>query len=218
MKIILLGPPGAGKGTQAKVICEHLSIPQISTGDMLRSAIGAGHPTGLKAKALIDQGQLVTDDIVIALVKDRVEESDCQSGFLLDGFPRTLMQAKSLHDANINIDFVIYFHVSDEVIVNRMAGRLTHLPSGRVYHAQANPPRVAGIDDVTGEPLTQRKDDTPDTVRHRLSVYHEQTEPLVDYYKQRSQTVESMQFLKFSGEGAISEISDKLLASLVTND
>ena len=213
MRIILLGPPGAGKGTQAKVISRHLSIPQISTGDMLRTAIQSGHPIGQQAKELIDQGKLVTDDIVVSLVKERVQQDDCQAGFLLDGFPRTLSQAESLAQTDTVVDAVIYFHVPDDVIVERMGGRLIHLPSGRVYHRQANPPKLANTDDLTGEPLTQREDDAPETVRHRLQVYHEQTEPLVEFYQQASMQ-SNLHFFKVSGVGSIADISELLLGHL----
>ncbi|MCO4320200.1 adenylate kinase [Aliidiomarina quisquiliarum] len=184
MRIILLGAPGAGKGTQAQFIMNTYNIPQISTGDMLRAAIKAGTELGLKAKQVMDAGQLVSDDIMIGLVQERITLDDCTNGFLLDGFPRTIPQADAMQEAGIEIDHVLEFNVADDVIVNRMAGRRVHPGSGRVYHIEHNPPKTDGIDDVTGEALAVREDDKEATVRKRLAIYHEQTEPLVDYYQQ----------------------------------
>ncbi len=186
MRIILLGPPGAGKGTQAQFIVEQLSVPQISTGDMLRAAVEAGSELGQRVKAVMDSGELVSDDIIIELVKDRIAQPDCANGFLFDGFPRTIVQAEALEDAGIDIDMVIEISVPDEVIISRLDGRRVHPGSGRVYHVEYNPPKVEGVDDVTGEPLVQRDDDRAETVRDRLRVYHEQTAPLVDFYRKRS--------------------------------
>lgn len=186
MRIILLGPPGAGKGTQAQTITTDYNIPQISTGDMLRAAIKAGTELGLKAKAVMDAGQLVSDDIILGLVKERIAQDDCKNGFLFDGFPRTIPQAQALVDADIKIDAVIELQVPDEKIVKRMSGRRVHLASGRTYHIVYNPPKVEGKDDVTGEPLVIRPDDEESTVRSRLAVYHQQTEPLVAFYKEQA--------------------------------
>lgn len=182
MRIILLGAPGAGKGTQAQFLMNKFGIPQISTGDMLRSAIKAGSEMGLAAKKVMDAGQLVSDEIIIGLVKERVAQADCVKGFLLDGFPRTIPQADAMKEVDIQIDHVIEFDVPDDVIVDRMGGRRVHSASGRVYHVTFNPPKVTGKDDVTGDELAVREDDKEETVRHRLGVYHEQTKPLVDYY------------------------------------
>lgn len=186
MRIILLGAPGAGKGTQAAFLCEHHGIPQISTGDMLRAAVKAGTELGMKAKTIMDEGGLVSDDIIIGLVKERLNDPDCSTGCLFDGFPRTIPQAEAMVDAGIAIDHVIEIDVDYEEIVSRMSGRRLHPSSGRVYHIKHNPPVSEGIDDVTGEPLIQRDDDAEDTVRHRLTVYEEQTRPLVDFYQQLS--------------------------------
>ena len=183
MRIILLGPPGAGKGTQAQGLTKHYGIPQISTGDMLRAAIKEGTPLGLQAKSIMDAGKLVSDDIIIGLVKDRIAAPDCANGFLFDGFPRTIPQAEALVAAGIDIDAVVELQVPDEKIVKRMSGRRVHLASGRTYHIVYNPPKVEGKDDVTGEDLTIRDDDKEETVRGRLHVYHEQTEPLIDFYQ-----------------------------------
>ena len=186
MRIILLGAPGAGKGTQAAFLCEHHGIPQISTGDMLRAAVKAGNELGIKAKKIMDEGGLVSDDIIIGLVKERLNDPDCSSGCLFDGFPRTIPQAEAMVEAGIAIDHVIEIDVDYEEIVTRMSGRRVHPGSGRVYHMLHNPPASEGIDDMTGEPLIQRDDDAEDTVRHRLTVYEEQTRPLVDFYQQLS--------------------------------
>jgi adenylate kinase len=182
MRLILLGPPGAGKGTQAAFITEHFGIPQISTGDMLRAAVKAGTPLGVAAKKIMDSGGLVSDDIIIGLVKDRLLQADCQSGYLFDGFPRTIPQADALKHANVALDFVVEIAVPEEDIIERMSGRRVHPASGRSYHVRFNPPKVAERDDLTGDALVQRDDDKEETVRHRLQVYRDQTRPLVDYY------------------------------------
>ena len=183
MRLILLGGPGAGKGTQANFIKDKYQIPQISTGDMLRAAIKAGTDLGMKAKGYMDSGGLVPDEVIIGLVKERIQESDCEAGFLFDGFPRTIPQADAMKDAGVSIDAVVDINVPDEEIIKRMSGRRVHLASGRTYHITFNPPKEEGKDDVTGEPLVQRDDDKEETVRKRLEVYHDQTEPLIDYYK-----------------------------------
>lgn len=182
MRIILLGSPGAGKGTQAQFLCQHFSIPQISTGDMLRAAVQAGSPLGQQVQAIMASGALVPDSLIIDLVKIRIADADCQHGFLLDGFPRTLPQAHALKESGIDIDYVVEIRVEDEVLIRRLSGRRVHPASGRVYHVDYNPPVVADRDDITHEPLIQREDDQADTVRHRLEVYHRQTSPLLDYY------------------------------------
>ena len=182
MRLILLGPPGAGKGTQATFIKEAFAIPQISTGDMLRAAVKAGTPLGLAAKQVMDAGGLVSDDIIIGLVRDRLQHTDCHNGYLFDGFPRTIPQAEAMRNAEVPIDYVLELDVPDQAIIERMSGRRTHASSGRTYHVKFNPPKVEGVDDVTGEPLIQRDDDREDTVRKRLEVYKAQTRPLVDYY------------------------------------
>jgi len=182
MRLILLGPPGAGKGTQAKMICEKYGIPQISTGDMLRAAVSAETPLGIEAKKVMDAGELVSDDLILQLVKDRISENDCTSGYLLDGFPRTIVQAEGMKKLGIDVDFVVELQVKDEEIIERMGGRRIHPASGRVYHVKFNPPKIEDQDDETGEALIQRDDDAEHTVRKRLDVYHEQTAPLIDYY------------------------------------
>ncbi|HCS26971.1 MAG TPA: adenylate kinase [Spongiibacteraceae bacterium] len=213
MRVILLGPPGAGKGTQAQFICEHFSIPQISTGDMLRSAVNAESELGLQVKEVMTSGGLVSDDIIIALVKERIKEADCQNGFLFDGFPRTIPQAEALLDAGVVIDKVLEIAVADEEIVSRMSGRRVHPASGRVYHVHNNPPKQTDIDDVSGEPLVQREDDQEDTVRKRLAVYHEQTKPLVAFYQQlKGESVPD--YARVEGVGDVSAIRDQVLAAL----
>lgn len=216
MRIILLGAPGAGKGTQAKLIMEKFGIPQISTGDMLRAAVKEGTPLGLKAKDVMASGGLVSDDLIIALVKERIQAPDCEKGFLFDGFPRTIPQAEALLDAGISIDYVIEIDVDDEEIVERLSGRRVHAASGRVYHIKHQPPREPGKDDETGEPLVQREDDQEKTVRHRLAVYHEQTKPLVEFYQSLEQSGSSAapKFARVSGVGSIAEIRKQLEAVL----
>ena len=213
MRIILLGAPGAGKGTQAQFLMSKYGIPQISTGDMLRAAIKAGTELGLAAKQVMDAGQLVSDDIIIGLVKERIAEPDCSKGFLLDGFPRTIPQADAMKDNGVVVDFVIEFDVPDDVIVERMSGRRVHPASGRVYHISYNPPKVAGIDDLTGEELVIREDDKEQTVRKRLGVYHEQTEPLVGYY--RNQAEQGLtKYHHVDGTQPVDSVSAQLLALL----
>jgi len=215
MNVILLGPPGAGKGTQASQICEKFNIPQISTGDMLRAAVVAGTEIGLKAKKVIDAGSLVSDDIIIALVKERIQSPDCKNGYLLDGFPRTIAQADSLKTQGININYVVEVQVPDEDIVVRMSGRRVHLASGRTYHIDFNPPIVQNKDDLTGEDLIQRVDDKEEIVRDRLSIYHQQTQPLVNYYS--DDTLEENSGTKFhaiSGVGTLDEVKTRINAAL----
>ena len=214
MRIILLGAPGAGKGTQAQFLTKKYDIPQISTGDMLRAAIKAGTDMGKMAKAAMDAGQLVTDEIIIGLVKDRIAEDDCKNGYLLDGFPRTLPQADAVTSAGIAIDAVIEIDVADEVIVKRMAGRRAHLASGRTYHLEYNPPKVAGKDDETGEELVQRPDDKEDVVLDRLKVYHDLTEPLVTYYKKQAETVASLTYITVDGTADISDVEVAITSKL----
>ncbi|MCB1745761.1 MAG: adenylate kinase [Gammaproteobacteria bacterium] len=214
MKIILLGGPGAGKGTQGDFICARYGIPKISTGDMLRAAVKAGTPLGLEAKTIMDSGGLVSDDIILGLVRDRVSQSDCANGFLFDGFPRTIPQAEGLAASGIEIDKVVEIAVDDEEIVKRMSGRRVHPASGRTYHVVFNPPRVADHDDVTGEPLVQRDDDKEETVRNRLAVYHDQTKPLIDFYSKRAQTDSTLAYIAVDGVGAVDEIRAKIEAEL----
>lgn len=209
MRIILLGAPGAGKGTQAQFLMNTFGIPQISTGDMLRSAIKSGSELGKKAKQVMDAGQLVSDEIIIELVKERIAEPDCQNGFLLDGFPRTIPQADAMRENGINVDYVLEFAVPDEVIVKRMSGRRVHPGSGRVYHVEHNPPQVDGKDDETGEELVIRPDDQEQTVRKRLAVYHEQTEPLLEYYQKLSQQGET-EYHQVDGTKAVEDVSKEL--------
>ena len=212
MHIILLGGPGAGKGTQAGFIAEQYHLPQISTGDMLRAAVAKGSDLGKKVSDIMQAGQLVSDDIIIELVKERIKDKDCGKGFLLDGFPRTIAQAEALKANGIKIDCVIEINVPDEVIVERMTGRLVHPASGRTYHKIYQPPKVPGQDDDTQEPLVQREDDKEETVRHRLEVYHQQTEPLIDYYQ--SQNDESLVYQEVSGVGAVKEVKERIFAVL----
>lgn len=213
MRIILLGAPGAGKGTQAQFIKERYGIPQISTGDMLRAAVQSGSAPGQQAKSLMDAGKLVTDELVIALVKERVVQSDCHNGFLLDGFPRTIPQADAMMQAGIMVDYVLEFAVPDELIVERIVGRQVHAPSGRVYHVKFNPPQVAGKDDVTGEALTTRKDDQEATVRLRLEEYHHLTAPLIGYYQQQA-TSGVPRYVKIDGVRPVTVVRDELQAIL----
>ena len=216
MRLILLGPPGAGKGTQANFIKEKFGIPQISTGDMLRAAVKAGTPLGLEAKKVMDAGGLVSDDIIIGLVKDRLQQDDCKAGFMFDGFPRTLPQADAMKDAGVAIDFVLEIDVPDAEIVERMSGRRAHLASGRTYHVKYNPPKVEGKDDVTGEDLVQRDDDKEETVKKRLDVYHSQTKPLVEYYSKwaASGDPKAPKVRKISGLGAVDAITANAFAAL----
>lgn len=216
MRIILLGPPGAGKGTQANFIKEHYSIPQISTGDMLRAAVKAGTPLGIEAKKVMDAGQLVSDGLIINLVKERLTENDCANGYLFDGFPRTIPQADALKDAQVPVDFVLEIDVPAEEIIKRISGRRVHEASGRVYHIEYNPPKVAGKDDVTGEDLVQRDDDKEDTVRKRLDVYQAQTRPLVNYYGNWAATGDATapKYRKISGVGLVDEIRGRILDAL----
>ena len=216
MKLILLGAPGAGKGTQAKFICEKYGIPQISTGDMLRAAIKAGTPLGLAAKQVMDAGNLVSDDIIIGLVKDRLTQDDCKAGYLFDGFPRTIPQAEAMKQAGVALDFVLEIDVADSEIVQRMSGRRVHLASGRTYHVQFNPPKVAGRDDVTGEALVQRKDDEEATVKTRLKVYHDQTEVLLGYYAAwaKSGAPGAPKYVQINGVGDVAAITASVLAAL----
>ena len=216
MRLILLGPPGAGKGTQANYIKQKFGIPQISTGDMLRAAVKAGTPLGLAAKKVMDAGQLVSDDIIIGLVKERLKEPDCAKGYLFDGFPRTIPQAEAMKQAQVPIDYVLEIDVPDEPIIERMSGRRVHPASGRTYHIRFNPPKAEGRDDTTGEPLVQRDDDKVETVKKRLDVYRAQTRPLVDYYAQWAARGEAgaPKYRKIDGLGAVDDITARALAAL----
>jgi len=216
MRLILLGPPGAGKGTQAAFITQQFGIPQISTGDMLRAAVKAGTPLGQQAKQVMDAGGLVSDALIIGLVRDRLTQPDCKNGYLFDGFPRTLPQADALKEAGIDLDFVVEIDVPEEDIIERMSGRRVHPASGRSYHVRFNPPKVENTDDVTGEPLVQREDDREATVRHRLSVYRDQTRPLVDYYSSWADSdADAPRYRKISGIGSVEEITGRLKQALV---
>ncbi|AOE50026.1 adenylate kinase [Kangiella sediminilitoris] len=216
MRIILLGAPGAGKGTQAQFIKEKYDIPQISTGDMLRAAVKAGTELGLQAKQKMDAGELVSDDIIIGIVKERVKEDDCKNGYLLDGFPRTIPQADAMREHNIDVDYVVEIDVDHEEIVKRLSGRRVHPESGRVYHVTYNPPKEEGKDDETGEPLIQRDDDKEDTIRRRLAVYEEQTRPLVDYYSEwaKEEPAKAPKYLKVAGVGSVENIRDAIFNGL----
>ncbi|MBA2409097.1 MAG: adenylate kinase [Gammaproteobacteria bacterium] len=216
MRIILLGGPGAGKGTQANYIRERYDIPQVSTGDMLRAAVKAGTPLGQEAKKVMDKGGLVSDDIILGLVKERIAEPDCANGFLFDGFPRNLAQAKAMEDEDIHVDYVLEIGVDDQEIIKRLSGRRVHPSSGRVYHVQFNPPKTEGKDDSTGEDLIQRDDDKEETVRKRLEVYHEQTEPLVEHYSNLSSSGarNAPRYARVEGAGKVEEIRDRLFAVL----
>jgi adenylate kinase len=216
MRLILLGPPGAGKGTQAAYITEAYKIPQISTGDMLRAAVKAGTKLGLEAKKVMDSGALVSDEIIIGLVKERLREPDCRNGYLFDGFPRTIPQADAMKQANVAIDYVLEIDVPDSAIVERMSGRRVHVASGRTYHVKYNPPKVAGKDDVTGEDLIQRDDDREETVTKRLAVYHAQTEPLVAYYQRWAATgdAKAPRYRKVDGMGSVEQTKQHVLAAL----
>lgn len=216
MRLILLGGPGAGKGTQAGFITQRYSIPQISTGDMLRAAIQSGSPLGMAAKQQMDRGELVPDDVIIGLVRERIAQPDCARGFLFDGFPRTLPQAEAMRNSAVPIEHVVQIAVPDASIVERMSGRWSHAPSGRTYHVKYNPPKVAGRDDVTGEALTQREDDREQTVRNRLEVYHRQTEPLVAYYSKWAATGDprAPKYHRVDGLGTVEQVRDRILSEL----
>jgi adenylate kinase len=218
MRLILLGPPGAGKGTQAAFVTQQFSIPQISTGDMLRAAVKAGTPLGLEAKKVMDAGGLVSDDIIIGLVQDRLKQPDCANGYLFDGFPRTIPQADALKSAGVALDYVVEIVVPEADIIERISGRRVHPPSGRSYHVRFNPPKVAGVDDVTGEPLVQRDDDSEATVRNRLQIYQNQTRPLVDYYSSWAESGDEKapKYRKIEGVGAVEEIKQRLFAALAS--
>jgi len=207
MKLLLLGPPGAGKGTQSQFLCEQYHIPQIATGDMLRAAIESGSELGLKVKSVIEQGQLVSDDLMIPIVQQRLQEADCANGFLLDGFPRTIAQAEASQTAGIIFDYVVLLKVPDEMIIERLSGRRLHLASGRSYHITYQPPKVEGVDDVTGEPLLHRKDDEPETIAKRLQVYHDQTEALIDFY--------SGKVVKIDGTQSVEAVREAIIKALV---
>ena len=216
MRLILLGAPGAGKGTQATFICQKYSIPQISTGDMLRAAVKAGTPLGLELKKVMDSGALVSDELIINLVKERTAQPDCAQGFLFDGFPRTIPQADAMKAAGVKLDYVLEIDVPFDAIIERMSGRRSHPASGRTYHVKFNPPKVAGIDDVTGEPLVQREDDKEETVKNRLAVYSAQTRPLVDYYSNWAKTdaTSAPKYRAISGTGGVDEITARAFAAL----
>jgi adenylate kinase len=216
MRLILLGPPGAGKGTQATFIRQHFDIPQISTGDMLRAAVKAGTPLGLAAKKVMDAGALVSDDIIVNLVLERLQEPDCANGYLFDGFPRTIPQADAMKNGGVKLDYVLEIDVPEDHIIERMSGRRVHAPSGRTYHVKFQAPKVAGKDDVTGEDLIQRADDLEDVVRHRLGVYQAQTRPLVDYYKAWAASGEPLapKYRRIAGVGPVTEIRDRTFAAL----
>lgn len=215
MRLILLGGPGAGKGTQANFIKDHYGIPQISTGDMLRAAVKAGTPLGQEARKIMDAGGLVSDDIIMGLIKERLGQPDCAGGYLFDGFPRTLAQADAMKQGSIAVDYVLEIAVPDEEIIKRMSGRRVHLSSGRTYHVVFNPPQVEGKDDATGEPLIQRDDDKEETVRKRLQVYHEQTEPLIGYYTRWAESdQQAPRFVKIDGIGSVEQIRERILSAL----
>jgi len=218
MKLILLGAPGAGKGTQATFICQKYGIPQISTGDMLRAAVKAGTPLGIQAKAIMDAGALVSDDLIINLVKERITQADCANGFLFDGFPRTIPQADAMKAAGVKLDYVLEIDVPFDAIIERMSGRRSHPPSGRTYHVSFNPPKVAGVDDVTGEPLVQRIDDQEETVKKRLEVYSAQTRPLVAYYSSWAQAepAAAPKYRAISGTGSVEDITTRAFAALAS--
>ena len=218
MKMILLGPPGAGKGTQAQFVTEHFRIPQISTGDMLREAIKEGTALGLKVKKIVSSGALVPDEIIIALVKERISQDDCESGFLFDGFPRTIPQAQAIDDAGICLDLVIEIAVSDREIVTRLSGRRVHKSSGRTYHVLHNPPQNAGLDNETGEELIQREDDQEETVRNRLDIYHQQTKPLIQFYQQLNERTGLPTLYQVDGLGHLSEVQERILDALESSD
>jgi adenylate kinase len=216
MRLILLGAPGAGKGTQATFICQKYGIPQISTGDMLRAAVKAGTPLGIEAKKVMDAGGLVSDDLIINLVKERITQADCAQGFLFDGFPRTIPQADAMKSAGVKLDFVLEIDVPFDAIIERMSGRRAHVASGRTYHVKFNPPKVEGIDDVTGEALVQRADDQEETVKKRLQIYSDQTRPLVDYYSNwaKADAASAPQYRAISGTGSVEDITARAFAAL----
>ena len=216
MKLILLGAPGAGKGTQANFICQKYGIPQISTGDMLRAAVKAGTPLGIEAKKVMDAGGLVSDDLIINLVKERIAQPDCANGFLFDGFPRTIPQAEAMKEAGVNLDYVLEIDVPFEAIIERMSGRRSHPASGRTYHVKFNPPKAEGVDDITGEPLVQRDDDKEETVKKRLEVYSQQTRPLVDYYSNwaKEDPAAAPKYRAISGMGSVVEITASAFQAL----
>ncbi|HQQ70161.1 MAG TPA: adenylate kinase [Alicycliphilus sp.] len=216
MRLILLGAPGAGKGTQAAFICQKFGIPQISTGDMLRAAVKAGTPLGLQAKTVMDAGQLVSDELIINLVKERIAQPDCAQGFLFDGFPRTIPQAEAMRAVGVKLDYVLEIDVPFDAIIERMSGRRSHPASGRTYHVKFNPPKVAGKDDVTGEPLVQRDDDQEETVKKRLQVYSDQTRPLVDYYSNwaKADAAAAPKYRAIQGTGSVEEITERAFAAL----
>ena len=218
MRLILLGAPGAGKGTQAAFICKQFGIPQISTGDMLRAAVKAGTPLGQQAESVMKSGGLVSDELIINLVKERIAEADCANGFLFDGFPRTIPQAEAMKAAGVKLDYVLEIDVPFDAIIERMGGRRQHPPSGRTYHVKFNPPKVEGQDDVTGEPLVQRADDQEDTVRKRLNIYSQQTRPLVEYYSAwaKAEPAAAPKYRAISGTGSVEEIKDRALAALAS--
>ena len=218
MRLILLGAPGAGKGTQAAFICQQYGIPQISTGDMLRAAVKAGTPLGLQAKSVMESGGLVSDDLIINLVKERIAQPDCANGFLFDGFPRTIPQAEAMKAAGVKLDYVLEIDVPFDAIIERMSGRRSHPASGRTYHVKFNPPTAEGVDDVTGEPLVQRDDDKEDTVKKRLDVYTQQTRPLVDYYSQwaAKEPAAAPKYRKISGTGSVDDITARALQALAS--
>ena len=213
MKIILLGPPGAGKGTQAEIICKNFSIPHISTGDMLREAIANETTIGKQAKEIMDAGNLVPDNVIISLVKERIENDDCKNGYLFDGFPRTIPQADALENQEIFMDIVLELTIEDKLIINRMSGRRIHQPTGRSYHLEFNPPKEDGIDDFTGEQLIQREDDKPETVKNRLEVYREQTNPLIVYYRSKSVQTD-LKYIEIDGSRAMDEVSSQIKTAL----
>jgi len=214
VRIVLLGCPGAGKGTQAGCLAKRYNIPLIATGDMLRAVVDSGTELGLKVKRVMESGSLVSDDIIISLVKDRLDQSDCKGGYLLDGFPRTIAQAEALHKSGVVIDYVIEVFVSDDDIVERLSGRCIHPGSGRTYHLKYNPPKVPGIDDVTGEVLVQRDDDKEETIRQRLKVYHEKTEPLIKYYQMAEDNAVVPRYIRVDGIGKIEQVQKRILLSI----
>lgn len=216
MRLVLLGCPGAGKGTQATFVKEKYHLAQVSTGDMLRAAISAGTPLGQQVRQIMDEGRLVSDDIMIQLVKERISQPDCANGFLLDGFPRTIPQAEALRENHIHLDYIVEINVPDEELINRLSGRRVHLPSGRVYHVDFNPPKVEGIDDVTGEPLVHRSDDYEETIKRRLAVYHQQTEPLINYYIQQAEqrSANAPIYIKINGIGSVEEVSERIFSAI----